>query len=465
MAAPAIAQDDTAQKQALKERLEELVEDAELGSRIGIVVADAVSGGNLFELAAQTPRNPASNMKLVTAATALTELGPDYRMRTTLSGAIDDGGSVDTLVLRGEGDPDLRFEHLSAMTRRLVELGVRRVENIVVDGRFFDSKHLPPAFDQQPGEVAAFRAPVGAVSVDRNSYVLRISPGPAVDAPANVLLRAPGYFELESKVSTSAGGAPNVLADQRGKGDKLRLRLRGSVPIGVRGVSYRRRIDSPLPYAGYALKTALKRQRIRGAQRVRVGKSPGGLKLLANHDSAPVQQHLSRVGKWSDNFVAEMLLKVVGARSTSRPGSSEAGAARSQALLEAAGVEKGAAKIVNGSGLFEGNSIAPDHITRVLVLMYNNPGLRSEYLAQLAVGGSDGTLRSRMKDVKPARIVRAKTGTLNDVIALSGYVLGPRPERAVAFSFLLNGVRGKQYAARRLTDELVKAIARYVWKN
>src|SRR5262249_41050613 len=141
LAAPAVllpAHESAAQDAKLAERLASLIDEAKLGSGIGAVVADASTGQRIYSLNAETPRNPASNMKLVTAATALVELGPEYRLRTTLAGAIEPDGGIDTLILRGEGDPTLDFGDLLSMARRLLELGVRRVENIVVDGSYFD---------------------------------------------------------------------------------------------------------------------------------------------------------------------------------------------------------------------------------------------------------------------------------------------------------------------------------------
>ncbi len=116
--------------------------------------------------------------------------------------------------------------------------------------------------------------------------------------------------------------------------------------------------------------------------------------------------------------------------------------------------------MVNGSGLFDGNQVAPQHVTQTLVAAYRDPAIRAEYVAHLAVGGSDGTLRSRLEDLPRARMVRAKTGTLRDVIALSGYVLG-EADRSVAFSFLANGIAGKQGKAKKLADDIVRALANY----
>jgi D-alanyl-D-alanine carboxypeptidase/D-alanyl-D-alanine-endopeptidase (penicillin-binding protein 4) len=102
-------------------------------------------------------------------------------------------------------------------------------------------------------------------------------------------------------------------------------------------------------------------------------------------------------------------------------------------------------------------------LTQLLSAMYADMSVRPEYLAHLAIGGLDGTLANRFGTLAVARTVRAKTGTLNDTIALSGYVLGPAPERAVAFSFLANGVSGKHHAARTLADQIASSIAHYLW--
>jgi len=440
----------------LPRQLRALVDTAALGDGLGVHIVNAQTGREIFRYHADMPRNPASNMKLVTAAAALLELGPDFSMLTGLYGRVD-GGRVGELSLRGFGDPTLRMSDLVALAEGLADRGVRRVGTVIVDGSYFDDEILPPAFEQQPEEVASFRAAIGAVSVERSAYVLRVIPGREAGAPATVRLTAPGYFEVDNQIRTG-GQDPDVIAVQRPEGERLDLRLRGTVPAGILGVSYRRRVEHPLAFAGHAMVEALTRAGIRASGRVRVGPTPGGAPLLTSRRSEPLAEILPAMGKWSDNFTAEMLLKVLGAE-RSRPGTSARGARVATATLTAAGVPEGAPTIVNGSGLFEGNRIAASHLTSLLTHVYRNPAVRAEYLAHLAVGGSEGTLRRRLQNLPAPRIVRAKTGTLNDVIALSGYVLGPTPDKDIAFSFLANGIAGRQGAARSLADALVRAVA------
>ncbi|MFO0693570.1 MAG: D-alanyl-D-alanine carboxypeptidase/D-alanyl-D-alanine-endopeptidase [Polyangiales bacterium] len=449
---------------ALAGNVQRLVDEAGLGERVGIEIRDAATGREVFRLRPDLPLNPASNMKVATAAAALLVLGPEFTMRTGLYGRIE-SGTVADLVLKGQGDPSLEESDLVALAEALADRGVRSVERIHVDGSYFDGQILPPAFDQQPNEIAYFRAAVGAVSVDKSSFVLRVLPGAEVGARAQVRLHGEGYFEVTNQISTSEGGEPNIVATQAPiAGDRMALRLSGSIPAGVLGVSYRRRIENPLAHAGYVLAEALGRVGIRGTRTVRVGALPQALPLLAEHESEPLAELLSDVGKHSDNFVAEMVLKVLGAE-RQVPGSSARGAEVVQEVLGQAGVPRGAATIVNGSGLFQGNRIAASHLARILVHVYRTPAVRNEYLSQLAIGGVDGTLARRLTGLPVRRIVRAKTGTLNDVISLSGYVLGPDPSKAYAFSFLANGVAGKQSQARELADRIVSELVTALYPN
>ncbi len=451
--APSAAQETA----PLPSRLRGIVDEAGLGDRIGIHVVDAMSGREVFASHKDLPLNPASNMKIVTAAGALLTLGPDFTMLTGLYGRVE-GNRVQDLVLRGFGDPTLRMSDLVELAEALEDRGVTRVGTVIVDGTYFDDQLLPPAFEQQPNEVASFRAAIAAASVERSSYVLRVIPGASVGAPARVRLGCDGYFDVDNQITTSEGGAPNVIADQRGDGPQMTLRLSGTIPTGILGVGYRRRVENPISYAGHCMVAALERAGIEASGRVRIGETPAGTPLITSRTSPPLSEVIHAMGKVSDNYTAEMVIKVLGAE-RARPGTTARGAEVLQEVLRDAGVPEGRATIVNGSGLFDGNQIAASHVTALLSHVYQTPNIRSEFLAQLSVGGRDGTLSRRLTNLPVPGIVRAKTGTLNDVIALSGFVLGPDPSKVYAFSVLANGIRGRQGLARNMADDLVRALA------
>lgn len=459
---------DTARAQAspagaLQAQLRALVAESGLSEQITVSVAETRTGSTLFEHRGEVALNPASNMKLVTAAAALAHLGPEFRMRTALHGRVE-GDEVSSLSLRGFGDPSLTQADLVELARDLADHGVRRVGEIVVDASYFDAQLLPPAFDQQPGEVAPFRASTGAISVDANAYVLRVLPGATVGTPARIRLDGAGYFALESSIVTADGGAPSIIAIQREQDARMQLILRGSIPAGITGVSYRRRVENPLLWAGHLMRDALAAAGIRSGDVVRVGGTRTDSALLAQHSSRPLAELISAMGKQSDNFVAEMVFRVLGAE-RQRPGRVSDSVAAVREVLSDAGIDPGRVEIVNGSGLFVGNRISSRDLTRLLVWVHRDPGLRSEYLSHLAIAGVDGTLSGRLRDLPRPRIVRAKTGTLSDAIALSGYVLGPSAEDTVAFSVIVNDARGRHGAARGLCDGVARAIAVRLWSS
>lgn len=444
-------------------KLKSRIDTAALGEGVGVSVIDLQTGAHVLDYQADALLNPASNQKLITAAVALLELGPAFRMRTGLYGEIEGDRVKGALVLRGFADPTVRGADLVELAQELVARGVRSVDEVVVDGGYFDDKFLPPAFEQQPDEIAPFRAAVAAVSVDENAYTLRVTPGAAPDTPARVSLEGEGYFAVTNQITTKAG-APNVVAVQATKGDRLSLSLSGSVPPGIGMLSYRRRVEAPLEYAGHVLIDALKALRVQVPRRVRIAAMPKGLPLLATRVSPPLAEILTSLGKDSDNFVAEMLFKTIAAEKVRQPGRSEDATAFVLDVLKRRGVRTDGMTLINGSGLFNGNRVSAAQLSALLASMYGDASVRSEYVAQLAIGGVDGTLANRLQGAEP-RVVRAKTGTLNDVIALSGYVLGPRPEQAFAFSVLANGVGGKQQIARAMADQIAVDLAQHLWRT
>jgi serine-type D-Ala-D-Ala carboxypeptidase/endopeptidase (penicillin-binding protein 4) len=434
------------------------------GGQIGVAVMD-VSSGEL--LAARNDRkllNPASNAKLFTAAAALTLLHGNYRFETGLYGE-QKGASVARLVLRGHGDPSLGTRDIWDMVQDLKDAGVRRVEgDVLVDQRFFDENHVPPAFEQQPNEWAYFRAPVSAVSLNENTITMRVRPT-AVDAPAAVSFDPPGYVDADGTVKTAPADKPqSVRLDLAPVGSRLVAHLGGFIPESARPISFARRVDNPNLLAGYALKALLLSSGIAVSGDVKLG-GEAVKSVLVLHRSRPLSEILYELGKQSNNFYAEMVLKTLGAERKGRPGSSADGADAVARYLKDIGAMDEGVVIKNGSGLYDADRVTASSTVKLLRAAYRDPTVSSEFVAQLAVGGVDGTLHRRFSEHKSRRIVRAKTGTLESIAALSGYVLGPPGKGPIAFSILINNVAGKVTGSRSAIDKCVDAIARYLWRS
>lgn len=432
------------------------------GGILGVHIVDVTTGATIAAVNEHRPFNPASNAKLATAAAALHLLGAQHRFLTGLYGKIE-GDTVDEIVMRGDGDPSLRTADLWAMATELRASGVRRVRIIAMDQSFFDDRYVPPAFDQQPNEWAPFRAPVAAVSLNENTVVFSIRP---MKEGASALVDAdpPGFVEFTSSVTSGLKDEPaRVVIGLEPKGTRLVGRVSGTVPRG-RLLRVAKRVDDPRTFAGYGLQAVLQQVGIEALGDVRLG-GTSYQNLLVAHRSASLGELLSGLGKESDNFYAEMLFKALGAKAGGKAASAEAGARATLTALQALGALDQGVEIANGSGLFDADRSTPAAITALLRAMQRDPVAGPEYLAHLSVGGVDGTLRHRFRSWSSQRAVRAKTGTLKAVAALSGYILPPAGKGPLVFSILLNGITGRTEAARSGMDAVVEAAVRELWNG
>jgi len=241
-----------------------LVRQAGLGNGLGIHVVRLHDAEELYRNRPERPRNPASNQKLLTSAAALWRLGPTFRAATKVEGTIENG-HVAQLVVRASGDPSLGYAGLAALAEAVHLRGVDTVDRIVIDDSYFDGQLLPPGFEQQPKESAAFRAAISAFAVNRNSYVVHLGPGPEVDGPGRVRVLADDYVQIDNRTVTTASGPPTPRIDDKLTGDgHLAIRVEGAIPQQVRTLYYRRRVPDPKAYAASLLRRAMKKAGVGG---------------------------------------------------------------------------------------------------------------------------------------------------------------------------------------------------------
>ncbi len=427
------------------------------GAQVGIAVLEVDSGKLLAAVNEHVPLNPASNAKLYTAAAALATLHGEHRYETTLTGRLEGDAVNGSLAVRGFGDPSLSTADLWDMVQQLKGFGVKRIEgDVVVDQRFYDDQTTPPAFEQQPNEWAGFRAPVSAVALDENCITMTVRPT-SPGNPARVEFDPPGFIDSDGSIKTAeGGGADTVELTLAGNGSRMTAHVSGAVAGDSRVVRFTRRAEDPRLLAGYALKALLEKADIKVSGDVKLGSARGH--TLAKHLSAPLSQLLYALGKQSDNFYAEMIFKTLAGSRPAR--SADAGDVVTTFLGRVGATDTGVV-IKNGSGLFDANRVTAWSTVELLRWAYRDPAIQPEYLSQLSVGGVDGTLHKRFHQELTRRRVRAKTGTLDDVISLSGYVLRDGGRSPLAFSIFFNHVGGKQDGARHAADRLVELVTRY----
>ncbi len=372
-------------------------------------VSDVSSGKALFSQDGQVARTPASNLKLLTAAAALDTLGPGTRLPTqVLAGATANDivlrGGGDTMLGAGEGDPEAALGHagladLAAETATaLAAAGVKGPVTLKVDDTLFTGAALNPQWtegDVEAGEIA----PIFPLALNAGRYEPGVLSGP----------------RPQDSAMTAAQTFSDALAD-----------------------------------AGVATTDLISRTTGAGAGAV-----------LASVDSATVAEQVQYMLSESDNYVAEALGRMVAVKLGSAASNAGSVAAVRQ-VVEALGLSMDGVLTTDNCGLGVGNLISSERLVALILLMLADPSSDiGQALPGLPIAGLSGSLSQRFvtaPDLAGAGLVRAKTGSLNEVTALSGYVINSHG-RLLAFSILGNGLSGGAGAARPVVDDAATILA------
>ena len=446
LAVPFSARAGQGDRDALRKAVELLLSQPPLaGAHVGVEVQSLDDGQTVFSKNGEDLLNPASNTKLITAAAALLRLGPEYRFTTDYLGdrAIQ-RGRVGTLYVKGRGDPSVTTERLDGLVADLWHRGLRSVGDIVLDDSFFDREEFGPGWEQETSD-KAWAAGVGALSLNHNAVAIYITPAERAGGRARVEVDPDtrDYFVVEPRVVTVRSNGrrklrPHALAD----GDRTRIVVEGRIPKGAEPVVMFRRVGDPSFYYGQTLKMLLKARGIRVSGRVKRGSAPESAVLIQSYDSPELAEVVRDMNKVSSNFIAEMLVKTLGAELKGTPGTWPKGLEVAEDLLAELGIPRGTYVLRNGSGLNDTNRFTARQFATLLQGVWKRFPVASEYVSSLGIAARDGTMRLRMEGTDAAGRLRAKTGTLERVTALSGYVQSLGGERFV-FSVLVNDWSGK----------------------
>lgn len=440
-------------------------------AKVGIAVTDLTTGAELFASSGDDKLNLASNTKLLTSVAALGALGNGFRWRTSVLGAPPDpaGAIAGDLYLRGKGDPLLSVAQLEALAAEVAARGVRTVEGrLVLDATYFDSVVEPPHFDEQPKERSGFRAPVASLGVGRSAITVVVVADPGGGATVTLEPDSGGYYQITKREVTSIPeGRTRLRVETKVKRDHVEVEVTGQIRQGEGSWEVRRRVDDPARFAGEVFRRALadKGVTIKG-RALGQGAAPVTAKVLASHDSAPLTDVLRFMNKASDNYVAESVLKTLGAET--RPAGAPApatwaeGVAAVRAQLAAIGLPAGSYRADNGSGLFSSTEVSARQLVTLLRAAHADYRIGPDLVSTLPIGGVDGTLAKRWHGHPARGRVRAKTGTLDKVVTIAGY-LATDAGHPLAFAILVNDIpAGQRAAARSLMDEIVDALAAYL---
>jgi D-alanyl-D-alanine carboxypeptidase/D-alanyl-D-alanine-endopeptidase (penicillin-binding protein 4) len=433
-------------------------------SDVGLEVVDTRTGEVVFSKGADIELTPASTMKVLTAATALRSLGASYRFSTELftDGEIDASGVLrGNLYVKGHGDPTLVIEKLWKLVYDLKIEGVQKIAgDVVFDESFFDQDYRLPGWNKKADidRGPAYFATLSALSLNFNTVALVVAPGPEVDGEARVVLETPAsaYVEVVNEVVTVAeGGRRWLQIDRELENGKLRFTLEGAIPADGDVRRYYRSVPDPTAHFMAAWRELESVHGIKVTGKHRRGVTPRRAEMLLHLRSPPLSAVLMDMNKYSNNFMAEQVLRTVGAEVGGMPGTTEKGLAVVRAYLTDLGVGGSGYKVLNGSGLARTGLLRPSQLTAVLVDMAQDPKVGHEFWASLSIAGQDGTLWRRLTD-EPGRM-RGKTGTIDGVHCLAGYVEAADGGQ-YAFAFLVNEIRGGSSQVKRVHDRFIRRI-------
>lgn len=432
----------------IREILRELDDDARVAVEIRDLERDAVlvsdDGGRLL--------NPASNQKLITAIAAVELLGPDYRFETSVLRA------GDSLILRGEGDPDLHVGDLHALASEVVASAkLDGVVRIVIDDQAFDERTLGPGF-RSGGPGYSYIAPSGALAIDFATVKVTVRPGRYRRAAEVSVEPAGAAIDVRNRATTGAGSLS--VTTRAGHDGRTIVEIDGAIAGGHAPIIVRRRVNDPGLVAATTFAELLAAQTgdlllpvVRGSQRGSVNRDA---ERLASHQSAPLRSVLSSALRYSNNFTAEQVLRTLAWRATGHPGNWADGVAileRFAAVVSPSNA--GDQRFVNGSGLSREGRLSPRFINDVLTLVQRPSSASQSLLSSFARAGGAGTMRNRLPGAG-ARLL-AKTGTYAGASSLSGVVMD-REGRRLGFSILING--GELERNRAAQDRIVAALLR-----
>ncbi len=429
-------------------------------SDTAVMVMEAATGKVLFNKNGEKPLTPASVMKLVTTAASLRYLGPDYRFKTKIfyTGQRRGGKIMGDLIIRGGGDPQLTPESLWLIVQDIKRRGITEIRGgLFLDESFFDKLRRAPGLrsfrTQNP-----YDAMLGALSVNFNTVAVHIYPGLAPGDPLIVgLVPETDYFTVNNNGETKATGKRTVSAMRvNGKG-KVKVNITGRMRLSDRGKIIYLNIDDPLRYAREAFLAYLKRAGIKINGIGGVKPTPGNAKLLYMYQSVPLSVILRGLNRYSNNFVAEQIAKTMAAEVSSSPGTHKKALSLNLSFLNKAGVDTSGIVLADGSGLSRKNRLTVKAVAQLLSVMSRKYDIGPDFTASLGIMGVDGSVETRLK-VSPARsFSRAKTGSLNGISSLAGYVQA-KNGKLYAFAIILTGSKCHYKTADAMEDKIVTAV-------
>ncbi len=410
-------------------------------SHIGVMIKDLQTNRLIYRHNPHTLALPASTQKLLTAVSAISVLGEEFRFTTGLytNGNIVDGALMGDLYFLFSGDPTLDRVHLQMLLNALTDKEVTHIQGqVVIVGNSHSQLQAPGWVWDDLG--ICFAAPVSSFVIGKNCINAILKPRLAT---YDGLLTAPTYLPVQL---TSDAVFDKDFSEQFcelsliKRGDN-RFHITGCHP-GDRQLRLAVAIDNPSKFATDTIAQLLSSKQISYDSPILIKETPPqNLKLISNHYSAELKELIKPMLLDSDNLISDALLKQVGQQVYGVPGSFTNGVAGMKRVLAVKGVNIASAQLSDGSGLSRYNLLSPDQLMQVLSLIVSSEQF-IPILNALPIAGVSGTLRNKahFNDPKLKGRLMAKTGSMQGVANLAGFIHDKQNNPRYAFVIVENGL-------------------------
>ena len=453
---------------SIQEKLDKILSNSFFESTLAAVdVYDLTGKEIIYQKNNRYLLHPASNMKILTSAAGLVFLGPDYNFETTFyyKGDIDDGVLDGNLYVVGGFDPAFSIQDLDYFIDAIDSLGIKKIKgNIFADVSRMDTMYWGEGWmwDDDPSTDSPYLSSLNINYNSVNVFLLGTEPGRKAQIILNPYSKYFNVYNEAVTVSPDEDNSYSITRDWMNK--KNTVVAKGKVKKGrmITGDEEPQSLNVFRPdlYFLTLFKETLQRKGIKVE-----GKSDNFWlpydAIYLRTISRPFAEIIIPLDKKSINLIAEMVLYALAEKYYGKPATAKNGIKVINNFISLIGMSPEKYNLVDGSGLSHYNLVSAELILEVLKYMYySEPGLYKILVESFPIAGVDGTLAKRMNGTSAENNVKAKTGTITGVSALSGYITS-QSGRLIAFSILIENFARGTSTARNFQDEICKILVEY----
>jgi D-alanyl-D-alanine carboxypeptidase/D-alanyl-D-alanine-endopeptidase (penicillin-binding protein 4) len=450
-----------AQYRTIKKKINEILRDENLSDAFtGIEIFDVSRNREVYKYNSKKLFTPASNQKILTTAAALYFLPDDFKFTTPvrIDGPLVDSVLYGDLIIKGKGDPLFSSKDLDSLSRGIFLRGIREIRgNVLGDVGWCDSSYFGAGWmwDDNPNGYMPY---LSALILNKSRVLLDVTPTHSAQLAKVRLIDSELKFPLTNLLITVSGDSSNYEVVRDFMNAENSFFANGFISVTETPDTISLNVYNPNGYFLSALKNKFDSLGTKVTGKFTTTSNAPYIAELFSL-SHPLDSVITETNKESVNINAEMLLRSLAAEYYGEPATASNGAKLVDSLILLSGNDPKRFVVADGSGLSRYNLTSPKLITDVLVfLMRNAKDKYNRLISSFPVAGVDGTLEKRMQRGFSFNNVRAKTGTMSSVSALSGVVTNRRG-RKFLFSIMMQNYSCKIAEIRDIQDKICETVA------